>query len=394
MTNLLGVSALLDLSLSRSAAVLVGLLALVGCESLPSGGPRPPTVPLVESEETLPHIFVPVTTRVVDLASKSLDRTSLGELSAARRGKYEVRLGVGDVVAVTIFEASAGGLFIPAEAGSRSGNFVTFPDQQIDKNGNISIPYAGAVAAAGRMIPEVQATIEERLRNRAIEPQAIITVKQQLSSLVSVLGEVNTPLRAPINPAGERVLDAISQAGGPRYPGYETYLTLTRGDQKRTIYFNRLVNEPSNNIFVQPGDTIYVFRENRSFVVLGATGLNGKYNFEQETLTVSEALGKGGGLLDERANPGAVYIYRLEPRQTAIDLGFDPKPFPGERVPVIYSFDLRADRSFFLTSGFQVRDKDIIYVANAAAVELLKALTVIRSAVASGQDVRDVARRN
>jgi polysaccharide export outer membrane protein len=244
------------------------------------------------------------------------------------------------------------------------------------------------------MIPEVQATIEERLRNRAIEPQAIITVKQQLSSLVSVLGEVNTPLRAPINPAGERVLDAISQAGGPRYPGYETYLTLTRGDQKRTIYFNRLVNEPSNNIFVQPGDTIYVFRENRSFVVLGATGLNGKYNFEQETLTVSEALGKGGGLLDERANPGAVYIYRLEPRQTAIDLGFDPKPFPGERVPVIYSFDLRADRSFFLTSGFQVRDKDIIYVANAAAVELLKALTVIRSAVASGQDVRDVARRN
>ena len=34
-----------------------------------------------------------------------------------------------------IFEAAAGGLFIPAEAGVRPGNFVTLPNQPIDTKG-------------------------------------------------------------------------------------------------------------------------------------------------------------------------------------------------------------------------------------------------------------------
>ncbi|WP_246791535.1 polysaccharide biosynthesis/export family protein [Bradyrhizobium commune] len=54
------------------------------------------------------------------------------------------------MVAVTIFESTAGGLFIPAEAGTRSGNFVSLPNQNVDSAGNISVPYAGAVKAAGR----------------------------------------------------------------------------------------------------------------------------------------------------------------------------------------------------------------------------------------------------
>ena len=41
-------------------------------------------------------------------------------------------LGVGDVVSVTIFEAEAGGLFLPSEAGARPGNFVTLPDQIVE----------------------------------------------------------------------------------------------------------------------------------------------------------------------------------------------------------------------------------------------------------------------
>src|SRR5262249_45372505 len=48
-----------------------------------------------------------------------------------------IRVGEGDVVQVTIFESSAGGLFIPAEAGVRPGNFVTLPNQIVDRGGQI-----------------------------------------------------------------------------------------------------------------------------------------------------------------------------------------------------------------------------------------------------------------
>jgi protein involved in polysaccharide export with SLBB domain len=75
-----------------------------------------------------------------------------------------VTLGIGEVVSVTIFEAEAGGLFIPSEAGARPGNFVTLPDQIVDTSGNITVPYAGTIRALGRTPAEVQEAVNEALR--------------------------------------------------------------------------------------------------------------------------------------------------------------------------------------------------------------------------------------
>ena len=74
-----------------------------------------------------------------------------------------VKLGVGDVVSVTIFEAEPGGLFIPSEPGARPGNFVTLPTQVVDNNGNITVPYAGTIRALGRTPSEVQEAINQAL---------------------------------------------------------------------------------------------------------------------------------------------------------------------------------------------------------------------------------------
>ena len=97
-------------------------------------------------------------------------------------------------ISVTIFEAAAGGLFIPSEAGVRPGNFVAIPNQPIDTDGNISIPYAGKIRAAGRTPIQVQDAIVDALKNRAIEPQVVVSIVNQNSSLITVLGDVGTPL--------------------------------------------------------------------------------------------------------------------------------------------------------------------------------------------------------
>src|SRR5439155_23779675 len=109
----------------------------------------------------------------------------------------EIRLGIRDVVSLTVFEAAAGSLFIPIEAGVRPGNFITLPNQAVDSQGNISVPYAGGIRASGRTPSEVQQNIVESLRNRAIEPQAVVALIDQRTSLISVIGEVNTPSRFP-----------------------------------------------------------------------------------------------------------------------------------------------------------------------------------------------------
>jgi polysaccharide export outer membrane protein len=370
---------------SLAVPVLIPLACVVGisgCSALPSAGPSVATsYSAINPPAKVPHAVVNVTPDVVRVLGTSRERSGFGSFRGP--GAAKIRIGVGDVVGVTIFEASPGGLFIPLESTNSAGNFVNLPDQKVDSTGNISVPYAGTIHVAGQEPAAIQRVIEQRLASRAIEPQAVVAVKNQSSSEISVLGDVNLPAKFQINASGERILDVIAKAGGPKQPGHETYVTLQRGKKKSTIYFPRLVREPSNNIYSLPGDTIYVYREAHAFTAFGASGENGRFDFAEETITLSDALGLAKGLLDGRANPGAVLVYRMEDRQTAAKLGVPMEKFTGDHIPVIYQFNLRDPGGFFLASSFQVCNKDVIYIGNAAVVQFLKLVDVVGSTSAA-----------
>jgi polysaccharide export outer membrane protein len=86
-----------------------------------------------------------------------------------------------------------------------------------------------------------------------------------------------------------------------------------------------------------------------------------------------EALAKAGGLLDERANPSGVFLFRFEPPAVVGALNASPLGTgPGGASPVVYRLDLSDARSYFLAQRFPIEDKDIIYVANAKLNEMRK----------------------
>src|SRR5262245_32813774 len=145
--------------------------------------------------KNIPYAFVRVTPKVATVLAKAAPRL-VAEFQDRSRPR-DIRFGIGDIVSVTIFEASSGGLFIPAEAGVRPGNFISIPNQAVDVNGNISIPYAGAIRARGRTQVEVQQAIIDALKDRAIEPQVVVSLIEQRTSLISVLGDVTRPSRVP-----------------------------------------------------------------------------------------------------------------------------------------------------------------------------------------------------
>jgi polysaccharide export outer membrane protein len=256
--------------------------------------------------------------------------------------------------------------------------------QEVDRSGNVTVPYAGLVPVVGRTITDVQRDIESRLSKRAIEPQVVVTLPERNASEVTVVGEVLAVAnKFKIRPGGERVLDMISRAAGLKYPGYELFVTLQRGGRRATVYFPTLVNSPAENIFVAPADTLYVYREQQKFVAVGAlgtvgqtSGLTGQFAFDQEHLSLNEAVARAGGLLDFRANPGQVFLYRLEHRQMLERLKIDLQGFPPEQVmiPVVYRANFRDPSSFFFAQSFPMRHKDVIYVSNADAVEVGKFL--------------------
>ena len=298
----------------------------------------------------------------------------------------EIRFGIGDVVTVTIFEAAAGGLFIPAEAGVRPGNFITLPSQAVDHNGNISVPYTSGIRAQGRTAPEVQKAIVDALKNRAIDPQVVVSLVDQRTSLISVLGEVRTPSRFPASAAGEHLLDTITRAGGPSGQGFDTWVMLERGHRREIVPFGALVYNPANNIYTHPDDTIYVYREPQTFVAFGATGKQGQYSFDAWRISLAEAVGKASGLDDVKAEPGAVFLYRGEPRSVAERLGIDVSKYNSPIIPIIYNVNLRDPSGYFLATQMQIQNKDVLYVSNATTVEATKFLEYVRLIVGTVND--------
>jgi len=358
---------------------------LAGC-GLPQNGPAGWDIRDGKSKtpESIPYALVKMSQDVLDVLAHGLPRFAAA--FPERQAPAQIRFGIGDVVSVTIFEAAAGGLFIPAEASVRPGNFITLPNQSVDTSGNISVPYAGAIRANGRTPSEVQGDIVDKLKNRAIEPQAVVALVEQRTSLISVLGEVNSPSRFPANAAGEKILDAIARAGGPKGQGFDTWVMLERNGKRATTPFGALVYEPPNNVWALPNDTIYVYREPQTFLAFGATGQQGQFNFDAWRISLAEAVGKAGGLNDATADPGDVFLYRGEPPEVAAKLGIDVTQFSTPMIPVIYEVNFRDPSGYFLATKMQMRNKDVLYISNAPAVEIAKALQYIRLIVATAND--------
>ncbi|MDA9488024.1 sugar ABC transporter substrate-binding protein [Bradyrhizobium sp. CCBAU 11361] len=361
------------------------LLSSAGCAIMPMSGPEDH---VIKSERTVngpDYGLVKLTPTVVDIVREYGPGAIAGSFPD-NRPPPSIKFGIGDVVSVSIFEAAAGGLFIPAEAGVRPGNFVSLPNQNVDSAGFITVPYAGAIKANGRTPSEIQQDIVKAIGNRAIEPQVVVSLITQNTSLISVLGEVNTPTRLTANAAGERILDVISRAGGPKGQGWETWVTLERHGKRATVPFGALVYTPANNVWVHPGDTIYVYREPQIFLAFGASGSQGQFPFDMWKINMAQAMAKAGGLLDAQAEPSGVYVYRREPRELAERLGVDCSKFVGPTVPIVYNADFRDPAAYFLATKFDMRDKDVLFAANAATVDTAKFLQFVRVVIATAND--------
>ncbi|HWD60155.1 MAG TPA: polysaccharide biosynthesis/export family protein [Stellaceae bacterium] len=355
---------------------MVAAMLVAGCGALPTAGP---TASQVISQQTGDK---EARFTVVDIDDGVIDRVlaapkpSLRAHFPAQGLPPEPRIGAGDSLVVTIWEAAGGGLFastsIPDQIapGSRS---IVLPEQIVARDGAISVPYAGRIVVAGRLPVEVQHAIEQRLSGKAIEPQVIVSVAKSVNNTVTVTGEAIGGARVPLSLKGDRLLDLIAAAGGSHAPVYETFIRLSRGGVTVTIPMERLVDDPRENIYAEPGDVLTVVKAPRSFTVFGATGQNNEINFPAATLSLAEALAKAGGLQDARSDPAGVFLFRYEP--VAVLEGLDRPPAavtPDGRAPVVYRLNWRDAKAYFAAARFPVEDKDVLYVANADLDELQK----------------------
>lgn len=286
-------------------------------------------------------------------------------------------VGVGDALEVTIWEAPPATLFGGGVYDTRIGTGISaarsnaLPELLVGPDGTITVPFAGRVPASGRTLGQIQETIVSRLRGKANAPQALVRLVRNATAMVTVIGDVGQATRLPLTPAGERLLDVLAAVGGVKQSVNLVTIQVSRGGANYRMVLSDIIEESENNVILAKDDVVTALYQPYSFTVLGASGRNDEIRFEAFGITLSQALGRIGGLQDGRANPRGVFLFRWE----------DPETPGGARKPVIYSFDLKDPAVYFLAQQFRISDRDMIYITNSPVAELQRFVGIISQTI-------------
>lgn len=377
---------------SRVALILALLGTVAGC-GLPAAAPT--ALELTKSANNgdgFNYSIVKIDARVVSVLSRF--RPTFGP--AFKSGRYAATnaLHAGDAIAIMVYETGGQTLFPPpavvpgaaataAPIGAIATGASNIPPQVVEADGTIFVPFVGRVKVAGLTPGQAGSRIERDLQGKAVSPQVLVSLVNNIGNAATVSGEVNSARSVPLSSRGERLLDVIAAAGGPKYPAYETYVEVVRRGQVGKALLQSVVNNPAENITVRPRDQIYLSHNPRTFAVLGATQKVALYPFAYEKVSLADALAQAGGPIDNIGDPSGIYVFRFEPWFIAKDV-LDPGyvktlgSHPPEFVPVLYRMDMRDADGYFLSQAVQMRDKDVVLVTNAESAQLLKLLAVVR----------------
>lgn len=375
---------------TRNVLLVSGMAATVaGCASLGSTGPRAGAIISTNGRtvQNSPIRVINLDAQVVHDVMVSYKQASfaktLGEVPRTRS-----IVGLGDSLAVSIYEAPPALLFgsqaqfgqmagAAVIAPSASSSTTALPPTMVDDDGNITVPFAGKIHAAGGTVEQIAAQIRSRLVGKANNPQVLVTLAQNSNRTVTVVGETQANLRYPLTPHGERLLDVLAGSSGLKQPVDKTTIQITRGRDVVSMPMRAVIEDPTQNIRLQPNDVITALYQANSFTALGAMNLNAEVPFENTGITLSQALGRIQGLRDDRADIRGIFIFRYErPQAIGVTPDANTPLTPDGRIPVIYRLDLTKPEMFFLAQNFPMRDKDVLYVSTAPLVDFQKFLSV------------------
>ncbi|MDP9562616.1 MULTISPECIES: polysaccharide biosynthesis/export family protein [Agrobacterium] len=373
--------------MKKAGLLLVGL-GLTSCNNLPGDGPLASDV-LEQSKQSMTRTSAGqnVVFDVIDIDVNSATLISKfdGKLLQSRFGigggvKRPV-IGIGDQLKITIFEAGSNGLFSTGDSKQTTLDIVVQPD------GKAAIPYVGLVTFSGKTLEQARQTILTALASKAVEPDVIINTTSTASRNVTVSGAVKSPAVVPLNLVPESIMEVLAKAGGPTAQPYESYVTLTRQSKTGTVLLKTLVQNPQENIYVQPGDQVFVTREPRTFTVLGSVKANNRLEFGANDLNLLEAVALAGGGSAGTSDMKGYFVFRYEEPDIIIDLvgqqkfndlihrGMRPDKFG--RYPIVYRFDMTRAGSMLVGQNFDVKARDVIYASRHPSIDFTRFVTII-----------------
>ena len=285
------------------------------------------------------------------LASDSAAQQDLSPLFVASPPPYTI--GRGDILSIVVWdhpELAAGGMnSAMALADSGAPSNTAAPGFAVDHMGRIQFPLIGLLTMEGQTAEQARELLTKKLARYITHPNITLRVQSYRSRRVYVDGEVRTPGLQAIDDIPMTLVEAPNRAGGMTPGADQSRIVVERGDARYTVNLRELIQKGVNpgTILLAHGDVVRVHSREESKVFVSGEVITPKaLTMHNGRLTLNEALGETGGISPLSGDARQVYVVRKTPERTRV-----------------FRLDARASGALAMAESFELRPKDVVYVA-------------------------------
>jgi polysaccharide export outer membrane protein len=298
------------------------------------------------------------------------------ELLAYRPESYHIQPG--DTLLITVWDHPE----LSTPAGTQQQAVAN--GRQVQPDGSFFFPYAGKTNISGKTIEQVRSMLTSKLGRYLNDPQVDVNVVGY-GSRVSLEGAFNNTAPQELTTVPLTLGQAMGRAGVDTEQADISGLILTRDGKSYRLDQDALNRDGvvAQDIYLKAGDRIFLpYNDRKQIYVVGEVRDPQAITFKTTDVSLTQALGRAGGLDQATSNGGEVYVIR-----GVQDMQKSPA--------TVYHLNAKSPVAFALADQFSLRPGDVVFVGaagitrwNRFVTQLLPFSGILRNA--SGTDFNNL----